>query len=81
MACNKCASTNQGNFKSEISISFGELENINRSPIYICQDVSVCLECGHLELALPPAKLELLKGTAGEPNSQRGSGQDGTVGS
>lgn len=81
MACNKCASTKQRNFRSEISISFGELKNINRSPIYLCQDVSVCLECGHLELTLPHAKLELLKETAVGPNSRRGSGQDGTVGS
>jgi hypothetical protein len=64
-----------------MTIAFRELENINQSPIYICQDVSVCLECGHLELALPPAKLELLKETTTGPNFERGSGQDGTVGS
>lgn len=64
-----------------MSIAFRGLENINRSPIYVCQDVSVCLECGHLELTLPPAKLEPLKETVEEPNSRRGSDQDGTVGS
>ena len=61
MTCKKCASNNQRYFKSEMSIAFRGLENIDRTPIYLCQDVPVCLDCGHLELALPPAKLELLK--------------------
>ncbi len=81
MTCKKCASNNQRYFKSEMSIAFRGLENIDRTPIYLCQDVPVCLDCGHLELALPPAKLELLKKAAEGSNSQRSSGQDGTVGS
>jgi hypothetical protein len=81
MSCKKCASKNQRRFKSETTFAFRELENLNQTPIYTCQDVAVCLDCGHLELDLPPAKLELLRQKAEEPCSPRSSGQDGAVGS
>jgi hypothetical protein len=61
MSCNKCASSNQRSFKSEMTIAFRELENVNQAPVYFSKDVAVCLDCGHLELSLPPAKLEQLK--------------------
>jgi hypothetical protein len=79
MSCKKCASSSQRSFKSEMSIAFREHENVNRAPVYICQDILVCVDCGYIELSLPPAKLEQLKQEALGPDSQRRFGQDGSV--
>ena len=79
MSCKKCASTNQRSFNSEMTIAFRELENVNQAPIYFSQDMAVCLDCGHLELNLPPAKLEQLKQEVLGPDSRRSSGQSGSV--
>jgi hypothetical protein len=73
MSCKKCASANERSFKSEMSLAFRELENVDRAPLYVSQDISVCLDCGHVELTLPPAKLELLKREASKPRTQRRS--------
>ena len=59
-----------------MTIAFREHENVNRAPVYICQDIAVCLDCGHLELSLPPAKLEQLKQEALGPDSRRSFGQE-----
>jgi hypothetical protein len=69
MSCKKCASGNQRSFKSEMAIAFREHENVNRAPVYFSQDIAVCLDCGYLELNLPPAKLEQLKQDASGPAS------------
>jgi hypothetical protein len=61
MSCRKCASYNERSFKSEMTLAFREHENVDQSPLYVSQDISVCLDCGHLELSLPTAKLEQLK--------------------
>jgi len=61
MSCKKCASNNERSFKSELTLAFRELENVDQAPLYFSQDISVCLDCGHIELTLPPAKLEQLK--------------------
>jgi hypothetical protein len=79
MSCRKCASSNQRIFKSEMTIAFREHENVNQAPVYVCQDISVCLGCGHIELALPPAKLDQLKQEALGPNSRSRSAQKGSV--
>ncbi len=73
MSCRKCGSANERSFKSEMSLAFRELENVDRAPLYVSQDISVCLDCGHVELTLPPAKLELLKREASSPHTQRRS--------
>ncbi len=70
MSCKKCASPNERTFKSEMTFAFREYENVNQLPVYICQDISVCLSCGHLELASPPAKNEQLKHRVGRPHAQ-----------
>jgi hypothetical protein len=81
MPCQKCGSSSQRSFKSEMSIAFREPENVNRAPVYICQDILVCLDCGYIGLGLPPAKLEQLKQEVRGPDSQRCFGQDGSVNS
>jgi hypothetical protein len=73
MSCKKCASTNERSFKSEMTLAFRELENVDRAPLYLSQDISLCLDCGHIELTLPPAKLEQLKQDALKQHKQRRS--------
>jgi hypothetical protein len=73
MSCRKCASNNERSFKSEMTVAFRELENVDRAPLYVSQDISVCLDCGHIELTLPPAKLEHLKQEALKQHKQRRS--------
>jgi hypothetical protein len=73
MSCKKCASNNERSFKSELTLAFRELENVDRAPLYVSQDISVCLDCGHIELTLPPAKLEQLKQEAQKQHKQRRS--------
>jgi hypothetical protein len=73
MSCKKCASSNERSFKSEMTLAFPELENVDRAPLYVSQDISVCLDCGHIELTLPSAKLEQLKQEASKQHKQRRS--------
>jgi hypothetical protein len=75
MSCKKCASGNERSFKSEMTLAFRELENVDRAPLYVSQDISVCLDCGHIELALSPAKLEQLKQEALKQHERRRSAQ------
>jgi hypothetical protein len=79
MSCRKCASSNARSFKSEMTVAFRELENVDQAPVYICQDILVYLDCGRVELSLPPAKLAQLRQEVMRPSARRGSGQDGSV--
>lgn len=60
MSCKSCASGNERTFQSEIVLTYPELKNLNRGPVYICQEMVVCLDCGHSELSIPRAELEKL---------------------
>jgi len=73
MPCKKCASSNERSFKSEMTLAFREPEDVDRAPLYVSQDISVCLDCGHIELTLPAAKLERLKQEASKQHKQRRS--------
>ena len=73
MSCRKCASNNERSFKSEMTLAFREPENVDRAPLYVSQDISVCLDCGHIELTLPSAKLEQLKQEALKQQQKRRS--------
>jgi hypothetical protein len=37
------------------------MKNLNVSPIYLSQEILVCLDCGFAELLVPPAELQELK--------------------
>ncbi len=78
MSCKECKSSNQRSFKSEMTIAFREPENVNQPPLYICQDIFVCLDCGHIELALPAEKLEQLQQEPLKSNSRRRSAHEGS---
>jgi hypothetical protein len=61
MTCKKCASTGQQYFPSELTVSFPGRERLNLSPIYICENVLFCLDCGYTELVIAPTVLEKLR--------------------
>jgi hypothetical protein len=75
MSCNKCASKNERTLKSEFVLNFHEVENLSRGPIYVCQDIVVCLDWGHSELTIPRQELERLTGPPRE-ESKGGSRGD-----
>lgn len=77
MSCKSCASNNLRGFKSEMTIAFREYENLNRDPVYFSQDVSVCLDCGHLELVLPPCEITPAQQEPLDPKSRSRSAKTG----
>lgn len=60
MPCKNCGSGNVQRFDGELTLSARKLSGLNSSPVYVCQTVVVCLECGFSELAIPAHKLESL---------------------
>jgi hypothetical protein len=77
MACKQCGAKNQQMFMAEVSCSFPGIEDSGKSPVYLCQSIFICLDCGHTELAIPAAELALLKeglsGRRGQSHSPPGS--------
>src|SRR5277367_4466713 len=61
MACKACASANLQKLTGELSASFSDVRRANISPVYVCQEVVVCLDCGFTELIIPTSELEQLK--------------------
>ena len=61
MACKVCNSENSQKLEGELTASLPDLKNVKVPPIYICQSVLVCLDCGFTELVIPTAELLPLK--------------------
>lgn len=61
MACKICASANLQKLTGELSASFPDLQRAVLPPIYVCQEVMVCLDCGFAELFIPIPELDRLK--------------------
>jgi hypothetical protein len=61
MACKICASANLQRLTGELSASFPDLKRAVLPPIYVCQEVVVCLDCGYAELFIPVPELDRLK--------------------
>ena len=59
--CKKCESDNVVKLKGELTASYPTIEGIKTPPVYICQDLCVCLDCGLAEIRVPTKELELLK--------------------
>jgi hypothetical protein len=62
MTCRSCASGNLRSFPIEAAIHFPGLKNIDRPPIFIFPEISVCLDCGHAEVEIPEDELRVLAG-------------------
>jgi len=61
MPCKICASANLQHLTGELTASLPSMKNLNVSPIYLSQEILVCLDCGFAELLVPPAELQQLK--------------------
>lgn len=61
MPCKACKSENLQRLEGELSASFPGVNALNVSPVYVCQRVLVCLDCGFAELVVPTRELQLLK--------------------
>jgi hypothetical protein len=61
MQCRACRSENVRRFEGELTASSPELENVTTDPVYVCQQVSVCVDCGFTELVIPPEDLRKLE--------------------
>ncbi len=61
MACRLCQSKNVTRFAGELNANSPHLSNVRSSPVYVCQEVLVCLDCGFAELLVPPKELALLR--------------------
>jgi hypothetical protein len=58
MACKKCASENLQRLTAELSASAPHVDDVNHPPIYVCQELLVCLDCGFSELVISAPELE-----------------------
>jgi hypothetical protein len=61
MACLACSSENQQSFSGELIVAFPGLQRLDLCPVYSCQKMLVCLDCGYTELIVPDPQLEKLK--------------------
>jgi hypothetical protein len=61
MPCRECSSDNLQKLDGELTASFSSLKDVKISPIYVCQEVRVCMDCGFAELRLPTPELEVLR--------------------
>jgi hypothetical protein len=59
--CKVCNSENLCKFAGELTTSSLSMENVKADPIYVCQQVLVCMDCGFAEIIIPPQELERLK--------------------
>ena len=63
--CRVCESENLSRFAGELTASSLSIENAKAGPVYVCQQVLVCLNCGFVELIIPPQELEKFKRISG----------------
>lgn len=69
MPCKACKSENLQKLEGELSAISPGINALNVPPLYVCQKVLVCLDCGFAELVIPNKELQVLKEAAASPNS------------
>jgi len=58
MPCKNCGSKNEQKLTGELTASLPDPEDVKVSPMYVCQEVLICMDCGFLEMRVPVDKLE-----------------------
>jgi len=61
MPCRACRSDKVRQLRGELTASDSSLEALKVPPIYVSEDVIVCLDCGFAELVIPMAALQVLQ--------------------
>jgi hypothetical protein len=69
MQCKACKSAYLQKLEGELTASVPGLDEIKIPPVYVSQNVLVCLDCGFAELLIPASQLELLKTREPAPGS------------
>jgi hypothetical protein len=69
MLCKACESENLQKLDGELTASLPDLESVNVPPVYVCNDVLVCFDCGFAELYIPPQQLNRLRMKGAAPDS------------
>jgi hypothetical protein len=69
MQCKACKSGNVQTLEGELTASLPGLDAVKVPPVYVCQDVLVCLDCGFVELLIPASRLNLLNTRKAAPGS------------
>jgi hypothetical protein len=60
MTCKSCGSHNQSKFTAEIAIHFSGLKGLEKPIVWVFPELSVCLNCGIAEFAIPETELRVL---------------------
>jgi len=58
--CRWCGLPTLRTFTGEVAIHFPGLKNIDKLPVFVFSDLSVCMGCGITQFIVPEAKLRLL---------------------
>jgi hypothetical protein len=61
MPCRACKSENLQKFDGELTASLPDPKGVGVPPVYTCQSVLICLDCGFAELVVPTSELHSLK--------------------
>jgi hypothetical protein len=61
MPCRACKSENLQKFEGELTASLPDPKGLSVPPVYVCQRVLVCLDCGFAELLIPSSELHSLR--------------------
>ena len=57
MICPSCGSANLEKFESEVTIHSLRIKDIDKRPVLIFGELSVCLSCGKADLVVPQPQL------------------------
>jgi len=58
--CRWCGSPNLSRFAGKVAMHFPGLKNVDKPPVFVFSELSVCMACGITQFAVPAAKLNLL---------------------
>jgi len=61
MPCRMCSSDNLQKLDGELTASLSSMKDVHVDPLYVCQEVCVCMDCGFAELRVPTTELEVLR--------------------
>lgn len=61
MLCKACKSDNLQRLDGELTVSQPDPKELKVPPVYVCQSVLACFDCGFTELVIPVDDLRLLK--------------------
>jgi hypothetical protein len=64
MPCKGCGSGDLRKLKGELTVTHPTPQAVKTPPVYVCEELSVCLDCGLTEIRIPRRELEQLKKTA-----------------